>query len=74
MPRKPHHFQERFQSRDRHLLGDAPRTGSRHKKTLSEMNDNAPPAPRLMEPLLHTGLLMAALRVWELKHGIHDCF
>jgi hypothetical protein len=30
--------------------------------------------PQSMDSLVRTGLLMAALRVWELKHGIHDYF
>jgi len=36
------------------------------------MKPSEQPAPQFVEPLLRTGLLMAALRVWELKHGIHD--
>jgi len=57
----------RRQPRKRKPLGAARRT--RRLPTTTEMGRPAPPGDSIMR---FRRLLMAALRVWELKNGIHD--
>jgi len=71
MPRKPDHPEARFQRAE---VSAGRRARSRRRQPSAGTKSNEPLGPRMMDPLLRTGLLMAALRVWELKHGIHDCF
>ena len=80
MPHKSYNPEEHYQLNDRPAVGDAPHPGSRQRKPLSGTKRDKPaplpptmaPLPRSIDSLMRTGLLMAALRVWELKQGIHD--
>jgi len=58
----------RRQPRKRKPLCAAKRT--RRFPATMEMRRSAPPGDSIMR---FRRLLMAALRVWELKNGIHDC-
>jgi hypothetical protein len=73
MPRKSEHPETRFQRAEAGAASGRRRPRSGRRQPSAEMKPSERPAPQFVEPLLRTGLLMAALRVWELKHGIHDC-
>ncbi len=80
MPHEPYNPEEQFQLDDRQGVGVVLRQRSRGRKPPSGTKRSKPltptiaPPPEAMDSLARTGLLMAALRVWELKHGIHDYF
>jgi hypothetical protein len=62
------------------VVAAPPRRSQRRKRARRLQRPRQFPAPPAMEPALLPSdsimrfrrLLMAALRVWELKHGIHD--
>ena len=78
MPHKPCDCEELLQSGDCLSVGVMPR----RKKPISRMKRPKPSpltteiaqTPKSADAFMRTGLLMAALRVWELKNGIHDYF
>jgi len=81
MPRKRYNPEERFQLDEGRASVNPQRPRPRQKTRSSRMKSQPSPlsptmthGPQSMDSLVRTGLLMAALRVWELKHGIHDYF
>ena len=78
MPRKPYNREGLLQPDDRLAGGIV----SRQRKPVSALKRSMPSpltttmveTPESVETFIRTGLLIAALRVWELKNGIHDYF
>ena len=81
MPRKASSRDEGLPSEDALSVDVAPRRKSRARKSQAgarEMKPATMTSHRSPQESAHafmrSGLLLAALRVWELKHGIHDYF
>lgn len=82
MPRKASRREEVLQAEDAASAYAAPRRKSRARKSLARDREITPALVRTtnrspqdpVHAFMRSGLLLAALRVWELKHGIHDYF
>ena len=80
MPHKPNNREEPFQFDDCFSVDVVHRRSSRRRKSVSGMKRPKPAslttemaqAPDSVDAIMRTGLLMAALRVWELKQGFRD--
>jgi hypothetical protein len=82
MPRKASSRDEGLPSEDALSVDVAPRRKSRTRKSQAGAREMKPatmtshrsPPQESVHAFMRSGLLLAALRVWELKHGIHDYF
>ena len=80
MPHNPNNREGLFQFDDCFAVDVVPRRSSRRRKPVSGMKrpkmepltTEMAPAPDSVDAIMRTGLLMAALRVWELKQGIRE--
>ena len=83
MRRKSNNRDGLFQSENSASVDVSPRQGPGSRKSVSRMKRPKPAAALTTEmpynadsvdAIMRTGLLMAALRLWELKNGFHDYF
>jgi hypothetical protein len=81
MPRKPSRCDDVLQFENAASVQAAPRRKPRARKSITRQREIAPEimtthrsSQDSVHAFLRSGLLLAALRVWELKHGIRDCF